>query len=132
MSGTWNQPAPPSVLRNRPASVVARTTALFRGSTLMSVTAPAVSVRVVAPIVYVAATAAGVDHVPPPSVLRVMPGCRTSNGSPNPRKRMSGFDGSIASVPTAVVPMASVSGSQRTTGAVAVDVFQTPPPAVAK
>src|SRR5438477_467514 len=62
MSGTWNQPAPPSVLRNRPASVVARTTALFRGSTLMSVTAPAVSVRVVAPLVYVAATDAGVAH----------------------------------------------------------------------
>jgi len=110
--------------------VVARATRLLFGSTFRSVTVPAIRFRLVVPSGYVAVRMAGADQVPPPSLLRVMPGCCTSKGSPNPRKRMSGFEGSIASVPTAVLPRASVRGSQRTVGAVAVYVFHTPPPAV--
>jgi len=98
----------------------------------MSVTAPAISRYVVAPKTYVARSGSGADHVPPPSVLRVIPGWCTSKGSPNPRKRMSGFDGSMASVPTVVVPKASVIGSHCTAGERALYVFQTPPPEVAR
>src|SRR5205807_6506207 len=129
---TWLQVAPPSVLRNRPTSVAASTTRLLWGSTLMSVTLPAVSATVERPELYVAWSWTGADQVPPPSPLRTRPGCWTSKGSPNPRKRISGLDGSIARVPTDVVPRASVSGSQWTVEARASYVFQTPPPAVAR
>ncbi len=96
----------------------------------MSVTLPAVSGYVWPPTVYEAFSWTGVDHVPPPSVLPVIPGCCTSKGSPSPRKRMSGLAGSMASVPTAMVPRASVIGSHVTVAERAVYVFQTPPPAV--
>ena len=75
------QVAPPSVLRKRPTSVVARTTAELRGSTLMSVTVLAVTCA--PPTVATSATAS--DQVAPASVLLVRPGCRTSKGSPKPR-----------------------------------------------
>ena len=45
--GTGSHVTPPSVLRNRPTSVAAITTRLSSGSTLMSVTVPAVREKVV-------------------------------------------------------------------------------------
>ena len=125
-------PTPPSAERKRPASVAASTT---WPDSLYSIWRTAVACAVTPG--YAPERMTGPSHVAPPSSEWKKPGTCTSNGSPRPSSRLSGFPGFIARAPMDNDPSVSVIGSQcgprvASIGAVASNVFHTPPPEVAR